>query len=55
LENLLVNTCLKRRIRGRAIRDYRIGEHKNLPSIFNVAPTKCDEKVGLGSEDFLLK
>jgi hypothetical protein len=39
LENLFVSTCIKRRIRRRAIRDYRRGEHKNPPYSFNVAPT----------------
>ena len=36
LENLLVSTCIKRRIRSRAIRDYQMGEHQNPPHPFNV-------------------
>jgi len=40
LENLLGSPFIKRRIRGRAIRDYRRGEHKNPPYPFNVAPAK---------------
>jgi hypothetical protein len=39
LENLLGGPCIKRRIRRRAIRDYQMGEHKNPPYPFNVAPT----------------
>jgi hypothetical protein len=38
-DNLLVSPYLKRRIKGRAIRDYRRGEHQNPPYSFNVAPT----------------
>ena len=39
LQNLLVSPYLRRRIRRRAIRDYRRNEHQNLPCPFNVAPT----------------
>jgi hypothetical protein len=39
LENLLGSPCIKRRIRRRAIRDYQMGEHKNPPYSFYVAPT----------------
>ncbi len=35
LEDLLVSTCITRRIRRRAIRDYQIGECQNSPSPFN--------------------
>jgi hypothetical protein len=37
LENLLGSPCIKRRIRGRAIRDYQMGEHKNPSHPFNVS------------------
>jgi hypothetical protein len=42
LENLLISPCLKRRIRRRVIRDYRVGEHQNHPYPFNVAPTESE-------------
>jgi len=35
LKNLLVSTCITRRIRRRAIRDYQIGECQNSPYPFN--------------------
>ena len=35
LKNLLVSTCITRRIRRRAIRDYEIGECQNSPYPFN--------------------
>jgi len=50
LENLIVSTCLKRRIRGKAIKDYRIAEHKNLPSIFKVAPMNLQLWMVLNSK-----
>jgi hypothetical protein len=40
LENLLISPCLKRRIRRRAVGDYRIGEHQIPHCPFNVAPAK---------------
>ena len=43
LENLLVSTCIKRRIRGMAKKDYRRDEHKNSSSSFNFAPTKSED------------
>jgi hypothetical protein len=39
LENLLVSTCIKRRIREWAVRDYLRVEHKKPPCPFNFAPT----------------
>jgi len=38
--DLLVSSCFKGRITGKAIGDCQIGEHKNLLYPFNVAPTK---------------
>jgi hypothetical protein len=38
MENLLVSTCIKRRIRRRVIRDYQMGEYQNPPQSLNVAP-----------------
>jgi len=35
LKNFLVSTCIIRRIRRRAIRDYQIGECQNSPYPFN--------------------
>ena len=35
LKNLLVSTCITRRIRRRAIRDYQIGECQNSACQFN--------------------
>jgi len=35
LKNLLVSTCITRRIRRRAIRDYQIGECQNSPYLLN--------------------
>jgi len=55
LENLLVSTCIKRRIRRRAIRDYQMGEHQNPPHPFNVAPTKSEDYATLKVGDYELK
>jgi hypothetical protein len=52
LENLLESPCIKRRIRGRAIRGYRRGEHKKPPYPFNVAPTSRYSGVTLGVDDY---
>jgi hypothetical protein len=52
LGNLLVSPCLKRRIKGRAIKDYRKGEHQNPPYPINVAPTKSGGRVILRVDDF---
>jgi len=37
--DLLVSSCFKGRISGKAIGDCQIGEHKNLLYPFNVGPT----------------
>jgi hypothetical protein len=52
LEQLLVNSCLKRRIRGRAKKDYWGGEHQNPPFPFNIAPTKSGDRPMSGVDDF---
>jgi hypothetical protein len=52
LENLIVSTCLIRGIRGRAIRDYRIGEDKNLPYIFNIPPTNLHSNITFKVGDY---
>jgi len=52
LENLFVSTCLKRRIRGRAIRDYQMGEHQNPPHPFNVAPTIIQQRILFIVDDY---
>jgi hypothetical protein len=55
LEQLLVNSCLKRRIRGRAKKDYWGGEHQNPPFPFNIAPTTIQPRSYLRTEDYYLK
>jgi hypothetical protein len=55
LENLLVNHCLKRRIKRRPIRGYRIGEYQNHPAPFNVAPTYLQWRVNSGVDDYRRK
>jgi hypothetical protein len=55
LENLHGSPSIKRRIRWRAIRDYRRGEHKNPPYPFNVAPTNVHSKIVLKGDDSCLK
>jgi hypothetical protein len=45
LGNLLVSSCFKGKINGKAIGDYQIGEHKNPPYPFNVAPTSLQSKI----------
>jgi hypothetical protein len=52
LENLPGSPCIKRRIRERAIKDYRRGEHKKPPHSFNIAPTKSEEQSSLEDDDF---
>ena len=52
LENLLGSPCIKRRIRWRAIRDYRRGEHKNPPYPFNVAPTILQSRIVMKLHDY---
>jgi hypothetical protein len=52
LEDLLINTCLKRRIRERAIRDYQMGEQQNPPQPFNVAPTYLQGKLTFNLDDY---
>ena len=52
LENLLGSLCLKRRIRWRAVTDYRRGEHKNPPCPLNVPPTKSEDQSTLRVDDF---
>ncbi len=44
-----------KRIRGRAIRHYRGGEHKNSPSSFNFAPTYTQSRLGGWAEDYYKK
>ena len=46
LENLLGSPCIKRRIRGRAIRNYQIGEYQNSPYSFNIAATNIHFNIG---------
>ena len=55
LEDLLINPCLKRRIRERAIRDYQMGEHQNPPHPFNVAPTYLQQRNASRVEGFRQK
>jgi len=45
LENLFGSPYIKRRIRRRAIRDYRRNEHQNPSYLFNAAPTKSEEQA----------
>jgi hypothetical protein len=52
LGNLLGSPYIKRRIRGRAIRDYRRGEHKTTSYPFNVAPTTLRWEVDVGVDDY---
>jgi hypothetical protein len=52
LENLLVSTCIKRRIRGMAKKDYRRDEHKNSSSSFNFAPTTVWWWAFIRTEDY---
>jgi hypothetical protein len=52
LENLLVNHCLKRRIKRRPIRGYWIGEYQNPPYPFKVSPTNVHTKIVLEVNDF---
>ena len=52
LENLLVSTCIKRRIRGMAKKDYRRDEHKNSSSSFNFAPTTLQSKTIPKGKDY---
>jgi len=55
LENLLGSPCIKRRIRGGAIRDYQMGEYKNPSPPFNVAPTSHYGQPHSRIEDYELK
>jgi hypothetical protein len=55
LENLLGSSCIKRRIRRRAIRDYQIGEYQNSPHSFNVAPTSPYLNMLIGVHDYQRK
>jgi len=51
LGNLLVSTCITRRIRRRAIRDYQIGECQNSPYPLNDCTYKSllnDDILGCG-------
>jgi hypothetical protein len=52
MDNLLVSPFLKRRIRGRAKKDYRRDEHKNPPSSFNFAPTNLQSEMTLTVNDY---
>jgi hypothetical protein len=52
LENLLGSPCIKRRIRRGAIRDYQMGEHKNSPHTFNVAPTSLHSRPNGRIKDY---
>jgi hypothetical protein len=52
--DLLVSSCFKGRISGKAIGDYQIGEHKNPLYSFNVSPTKSEEDFASYDEDLRL-
>jgi hypothetical protein len=52
LENLLGSPCIKRRISRKAIRNYKMGEHKIPPCPFNIAPAKREEYVISEVDDF---
>jgi len=51
LDKLLINPRLKRRIRRKAKKDYRIDEPKNSLHLFNLIPTKCDDQPTLTVDD----
>jgi hypothetical protein len=55
LENLLITSCLIRRIRERAMRVYRIGEHHNFPCSLTLTPTSCYREPYSRIEDYGLK
>ncbi len=50
--DLLVSSCFKGGISGKAIGDCKIGEHKNLLYPFNVAPTKSEDQFTSENDDF---
>ena len=50
--DLLVSSCFKGRISGKAIGDCQIGEHKNLLYPFNVAPTNLQSEITLRVNDY---
>ena len=54
MRNLLVSTCITRRIRKRAIRDYQIGEWKNSPYPFNDCTYKAPRFANIKDDDFRL-
>jgi hypothetical protein len=52
IEKLTLSPCSKGRIRRRAVRDYQIGGHKNLPSIFNIASTSPHTNLIVNGDDY---
>jgi hypothetical protein len=54
LKNFLVSTCITRRIRRRAIRDYQMVSAKILPTNSTIAPT-AQSKVFTSVNDYSWK
>jgi hypothetical protein len=52
LKNFLVSTCITRRIRRRAIRDYQMVSAKILPTNSTIAPTNVRHMLILKGKDY---